>query len=296
MKLSEVLLLILLAAIWGSSFIFMRATVTDFGPVFLITLRVGVASLCLLGFLLLSKNLVEFKRYWKTLFWIGLLNSALPFVLLAYASIFLNAGVVSILNAITPIFTAFIGYMWLKDKMTHLQFLGMFIGLLGVVFLVWDKINWQIHSWLPVIAGVGATLAYGIAANSTKKYLKGVSAMTATAGSLFFATLFLLPLSFFFLPDFSAISALSWSYAIALAVLCTAFAYVIFFRLIQSIGPAKAVSVTFLIPIFSFVWAYLLLGEVVTNRMWLATIVILFGTALVAGVIKKPRSKSQSFF
>ena len=107
MKLSEAILLLLLAAIWGSSFIFMRATAVDFGPIFLITVRVGVASLCLLGFLLVSKNVKEFKQHWGALLWIGLLNSALPFVLLAYASIFLNAGVVSILNSITPIFTAF---------------------------------------------------------------------------------------------------------------------------------------------------------------------------------------------
>ena len=144
--------------------------------------------------------------------------------------------------------------------MTPLQFVGMVIAILGVIFLVWEKISWQMDSWWPILAGVGATLAYGVAANSTKKYLKDISSMTATAGSLFFATLFMLPLSFFFLPEFSSISLLSWGYAIALAVLCTAFAYVIFFRLIQSIGPAKAVSVTFLIPVFSFAWAYLLLG------------------------------------
>lgn len=285
MKLSDALLLILLAAIWGSSFIFMRATVADFGPVFLITLRVGVASLCLLGFLFVRQRFQEFIKHWKNLLWIGLLNSALPFCLLAYASVSLSAGVVSILNAVTPIFTAFIAHLWLKDKMTRLQFVGMVISLLGVSFLVWDKISWQLESWWPILAGLAATVTYGIAANSTKKYLKGVSAMTATAGSLFFATLFMLSITLFFLPDFAAIPSLSWSYAIALAVVCTAFAYVIFFRLIQNIGPSKAVSVTFLIPIFSFTWAYLLLDEVVTNRMWIATAIILFGTALVTGLI-----------
>ncbi|HIO92976.1 MAG TPA: DMT family transporter [Leucothrix mucor] len=285
MKLSDALLLILLAAIWGSSFIFMRATVADFGPVFLITLRVGVASLCLLGFLFVRQRFQEFIKHWKNLLWIGLLNSALPFCLLAYASVSLSAGVVSILNAVTPIFTAFIAHLWLKDKMTRLQFVGMVISLLGVSFLVWDKISWQLESWWPILAGLAATVTYGIAANSTKKYLKGVSAMTATAGSLFFATLFMLSITLFFLPDLAAIPSLSWSYAIALAVVCTAFAYVIFFRLIQNIGPSKAVSVTFLIPIFSFTWAYLLLDEVVTNRMWIATAIILFGTALVTGLI-----------
>ncbi len=285
MKLSDALLLILLAAIWGSSFIFMRATVAEMGPIFLITLRVGIASLCLFGFLLVKQRFAEFKQYWKRLFWIGLLNSALPFCFLAYASISLSAGMVSILNAITPIFTAFIAHLWLKDKMTRLQFLGMLISMLGVTFLVWDKISWQMDSWWPVLAGIGATVSYGIAANSTKKYLKGVTAMTATAGSLFFASLFLFALSLFFLPDFKSITLISWSYALILAVICTAFAYLVFFRLIQNIGPAKAVSVTFLIPIFSFSWAYLLLDEVVTPRMWIATIIILFGTALVTSII-----------
>jgi len=290
MKLSDTLLLILLAAIWGSSFIFMRATAADFGPVVLITLRIGIAAFCLLGFLLVKQRLQEFLQNWKSLFIIGLFNSALPFLFLAYASLSLNAGVMSIINALTPVFTALIAHFWLKDKMTKLQLLGMFIAMLGIIFLVWDKMSWNAVSWLPIAAAVMTTVTYGIAANSTKKYLQHVSPMTASVGTLFFATLFMLLLSVFFLPDFSTIPTLSWVYAITLGVLCTALAYLLFFRLIQHIGPAKAVSVTFIIPIFSFLWAYLLLGEVVTVRMWIATVIILFGTGLVTGII---HSKKQ---
>lgn len=285
MKLLDALLLIILAAIWGSSFIFMRATADDFGPIVLIAIRVGVAALCLFGFLLAKNRWQEFHQHWKTLFFIGLVNSALPFSFLAYASLSLNAGLLSIINAITPIFTALIAHLWLKDKMSGMQSLGMLIGLLGIIFLVWDKVSWNAVSWLPIVAGIMTTISYGIAANSTKKYLNDVSPMTATAGSLFFATLFMLFLSLFFLPDFTTIPSLSWAYAIILGVVCTAFAYLLFFRLIQNIGPAKATSVTFIIPIFSFGWAYLLLGEVVTVRMWIATAVILLGTGLVTGVI-----------
>jgi drug/metabolite transporter (DMT)-like permease len=286
MKLSDLLLLILLAAIWGSSFIFMRATVEDFGPIVLIAIRVGVATLCLLGFLFVKSRWQEFLKHWKILFFIGLINSALPFSFLAYASLSLNAGLLSIINAITPIFTALIAHLWLKDKMSKLQSLGMIIGLLGITFLVWDKISWNAVSWLPIAAGIMTTVSYGISANCTKKYLNDVSTMTATAGSLFFATLFMLFLSLFFLPDFTAIPSLSWAYAIILGVICTAVAYLLFFRLIQNIGPSKATSVTFIIPIFSFAWAYLLLDEVVTARMWVATVIILLGTALVTGMIR----------
>lgn len=286
MKLSDIALLLLLAAIWGSSFIFMRATANDFGPVVLITLRVGIAALCLMGFLLTRKRWKAFIGCWQRLLWIGLINSALPFVFLAYASLSLNAGFLSVINASTPLFTAWIAHLWLNDKLSPLQLVGMLISLLGVGFLVWDEISGDLDTWWPVLAGVATTLCYGLAANATKKYLHDVSAITATAGSLFFAMLFMLCFSIFFLPDFSQISTLSWSYALALGVFCTAFAYILFFKLIQDVGASKATTVTFLIPIFSFLWAYLLLGEVVTNKMWIATVVILFGTALVTGVIK----------
>lgn len=289
MKLSDALLLILLAAIWGSSFIFMRATVEDFGPIVLIAIRVGIAALCLLGFLFAKNHWQEFLRHWKTLLFIGLVNSALPFSFLAYASLSLNAGLLSIINAITPIFTALVAHLWLKDKMNKLQLLGMLIGIVGITFLVWNKVSWNAVSWLPIVAGVITTISYGIAANSTKKYLNDVSPMTATAGSLFFATLFMLLLSLFFLPDFSAIPTLSWTYVIILGVVCTALAYLLFFRLIKNVGPAKATTVTFIIPIFSFAWAYLLLDEVVTARMWIATAIILLGTGLVTGVIESKK-------
>ena len=290
MKLSDTLLLILLAAIWGLSFIFMRATAEDFGPIVLITIRVGTATLILLGFLFVKKRRQEFIQYWKALFFIGLLNSALPFSFLAYASLTLNAGILSIINALTPVFAALVAHVWLKDKMTKVQLLGMLIGFSGITYLVWDKMNWDAVSWLPIVAAVMTTVSYGLAANATKKYLKEVSPITATAGTLFFATLFMMVLALFFLPDFSVIPTLSWGYALALGALCTAFAYLLFFRLIQNIGPSKAVSVTFIIPIFSFLWAYLLLGEVVTMRMWVATAVILLGTGLVTGVIGAKKS------
>ncbi len=290
MKLSDTLLLILLAAIWGLSFIFMRATAEDFGPIVLITIRVGTATLILLGFLFVKKRRQEFIQYWKALFFIGLLNSALPFSFLAYASLTLNAGILSIINALTPVFAALVAHVWLKDKMTKVQLLGMLIGFSGITYLVWDKMNWDAVSWLPIVAAVMTTVSYGLAANTTKKYLKEVSPITATAGTLFFATLFMMVLALFFLPDFSVIPTLSWGYALALGALCTAFAYLLFFRLIQNIGPSKAVSVTFIIPIFSFLWAYLLLGEVVTMRMWVATAVILLGTGLVTGVIGAKKS------
>ena len=287
MRFSDTLFLIVLAAIWGSSFIFMRASVDAFGPIALIAVRISVAALFLFLFLMKPSRRQEFVQNWKTLFIVGLTNSAIPFSFLAYASLTLTGGTVSILNAMTPVFTAWIAHIWLKNNMTKYQYLGMLISLLGLIYLVSDKVELSIQAWLPVLAGVGATICYGISSTTTKKYLSNVSVMTSTAGSLFFSALLLLILSLFFLPDFSEISATDWFYAIILGVLCTAIAFIIYFKLVKNIGPSKTASVTFLIPIFAFLWGYLLLDEVVTTKMWIATGIILLGMALVMEFIHK---------
>ncbi len=293
MRLPDILLLILLAAIWGSSFIFMRATAEVFGPIALIAVRIVIAALCLFFFLFTKERKQEFLDNWYSLAWLGIISSAIPFCFLAYASVSLTAGTVSILNAMTPIFTAWIAHIWLKDKMSKLQFLGLAISIFGLTILVWDKVSWELKTWLPILSGVMATLLYGIATNGMKKYLSDVSTMTKTAGSLFFAAVFMLILLPFFLPDFEEISSTQWLYAIFLGVVCTAFAYFIFFRLINNIGPARSVSVTFLIPIFSFLFGYLLLGEVVTIRMWGAIAIILLGMTLVLKIINTKEQKKS---
>ena len=281
------LLLILLAAIWGSSFIFMRASVESFGPIGLIAIRIIVAALCMLIFLFKKRRFTEFLQHWQILLIVGLLNSAIPFTFLAYASLNLTGGTVSILNAMTPIFSAWIAHIWLHDKLTKLQFLGLFMSITGLVYLAWDKVSLDFESWLPILAGVSAAFSYGISNNLTKKYLANVSVMTASSGSLLFAALFMSILLIPNMPNLHNISSLDWIYALILGSLCTAVAYIIYFNLVKAIGPMKTASVTFLIPIFSFIWGYLLLGEKVTMRMWIATVIILCGMSLVIGLIKK---------
>jgi len=288
MKVSDALLLILLAAIWGSSFVFMRATADVFGPIALIAIRISIAALFLLAFLLQKKQRKEFFDHWKILFLVGSINSAIPFSLLAYASLHLSSGTVSILNAITPVFTALIAHFWLKNIMTKLQFFGMAISISGLLFLVWDKISWSIDSWFPLLTGVSAGLLYGIASTTTKKYLSDVSVMTSTAGSLLFSAILIIIVSLFFLPDFNNIHSIDWLYAITLGILCTAIAFIIYFKLVKNIGPATTASVTFLIPIFAFLWGYILLDELVTTRMWIATGIILLGMGFVTRLIKTP--------
>lgn len=290
MRLIDVALLITLAAIWGSSFIFVRASVEAFGPVALITLRIVIAAACMIVFLFKKKHFREFIQHWKILFLIGLFSSAISFSLLAYASLSLTGGTVSILNAMTPVFTALIAHSALHILMNRTQFLGMLISILGLLFLVWDKLSWSTDSWLPALAGVGASFLYGISNNLSKKYLSEISVFTSCSGSLLFSAIFMSILLQFFMPDFKQISSRDWLYAIILGVICTAIAYAIHFKLVKNIEPTKAASVTFLIPTFSFVWGYLLLGEQVTLRMLGATVIILFGMTLVTGMLNLNRA------
>lgn len=286
MKITDILLLITLAAIWGSSFIFMRATAESFGPIALIAFRIIFAALCMSLFLFNKKHFKEFIQNWPVLLLIGLFSTSLAFSLLAYASLSLTGGTVSILNAMTPIFTALIAHFVLNNLMSRIQFIGMFISIAGLLFLVWENLSWNIESWLPTLAGIGAAIFYGISNNLSKKYLANVSVVTSSSGSLLFSAIFMSIALAFFMPDFSIITKLDWLYALILGVVCTAIAIMIHFKLIKNIGPTRAATVTFLIPIFSFIWGYLLLGEQVTLRMLIATAIILLGMSFVMGFIK----------
>ncbi len=285
MKAIDTLLLITLAAIWGSSFIFMRATVEEFGPVALIAIRIIAAAIAMSFFLMSIKRRKEFIQHWRVLFIVGLASSSFSFMLLAFASLSLTGGTVSILNAMTPVFTALIAHFAMNTKMNKLQFIGMFISIFGLIFLVWDTVSWGIQSWLPALAGMGAALLYGVSNNLSKKHLSDVSVFTSSSGSLVFSAIFMSILLPFNIPELNQVSSISWIYALILGVLCTAIAYMIHFKLIKNIGPTKAATVTFLIPIFSFIWGYLLLDELVTARMLGATVIILFGMSLVMGIL-----------
>ncbi|CAB3891700.1 IS1595 family transposase ISBsp7 [Achromobacter animicus] len=281
--------LLLLAAVWGGSFLFMRVAVKEFGPIALIELRVGLAALFLLPAAMWRGKLPIIGRHWKALLVVGTLNAAVPFLLYAYAAQSLGAGFLSVANAVTPVWGAVVGWLWLKDRLPWMRSLGLFIGLIGIVVLVWDKLNFQDGGTGPaVLAAVSAPVFYGIAANWTKRFLTGVDALASATGSMIAASLVLLPLAIPAWPATPA-SAPAWISTILLAVVCTGAAYIIFFRLIANVGPTAAVSVTFLVPIFGVVWGATLLDEAVTPSIAIGAAIILVGTALALGLLK-PRT------
>ena len=286
-----VLELLLLASLWGASFIFMRIGSPEFGPVLFIALRTLTASLFLLPLVFISKKQAAFTGYKARIFIVGIFNTAIPFVLFSYATLTLSGGLTSVLNATTPMFSAIVAYLWFRDKMSFTAALGLFIGFAGVYLLMLDKTALgQQAILLPSLAALLASLCYGISANFTKKYLTGISSTVLAAGSQVSATLVLLPISFFFIPT-EIPSGSAIISVLLLGVLCTGIAYIIFFHLIANLGPARAVSVTYLIPAFGLFWGSLFLDEVITLNMLIGCGCILTGVALATGMLKLSKRK-----
>ncbi len=285
MKARDIFDFILLAAIWGGSFLFMKIAGPEFGVFPSMALRTGVAALMLLPLVLMRGLGEQLRMHWQKTLGIGVLNSGLPFVLFAFATLHLTAGFTSILNSSVPFWSALIAWLWLGDKPRRLQVLGLVIAFIGVVMLVWGKVDLQPGGagWA-ILACLLATLLYGLSANITKRVFAGVNPLVSAAGSQVGAALCLIPLALFNLPDQNP-SAAAWAATLVLALVCTAFAYILYFRLMRNLGPTRATAVTFLIPVFGMLWGVLFLDEVVSARMILATLVILVGTSLSTGLI-----------
>ncbi len=288
MKAFDIGELALLAALWGASFLFMRLGAPEFGPVVMAAVRVGLASVLLIPLLASRGQLAELRTHWKGLLLVGALNSAIPFALFSFAALSITAGLSSIVNATTPLWTAIVAFVWLRQGLNRLRALGLVIGFAGVAFLAWDKASFKPgadHSgFWAVLACAGATFCYGVAANATKRYLAGVSPLAVATGSQFSAALMLaLPAAWLWPAAMPGVVA--WGAAFALAAVCTALAYVLYFRLMSRVGPTNAVSVTFLIPLFALLWGAVFLGEGVTAQMLAGGGIVLVGIALALGLV-----------
>ena len=288
--------LLLLAAIWGSSFLFMRMVVPAFGPVAMAFVRVAGASLLLLPILVWRGEWPVLRQHWRPMLVLGLTNSALPFMLFGYAAYTLPAGLAAIFNAATPLSAALIAWLWLGTPLTRWRSLGLGLGFVGVLGLGLYKsllggklqaVQLDQHTALAVVACLLGTLLYGHAASHARRYLAGVPAMAMAAGTQSAASAALLLPALWAWPS-TAPSLQAWGLAIALAVLASGVAYILYFRLISNIGPTQAASVTFLVPVFASLWGALALGEVVTLPMLIGGAVVLAGSALVLGLLPRP--------
>lgn len=292
MDIASLFRLFLLAAIWGGSFLFMRIGVPVFGPAVLIAFRVSIAAafLCLAG-VWLKKDL-ELRAHWKHYLVIGLLNSALPFLLFAYAAQSLSASLLSILNATSALWGAIIAAFWLRTPITRSVALGLLCGLAGVVLLVSNGIALTGGAgWPAIAAGLIAPIGYSIAGIYTKACPSQATPFGNAHGSMWMASLLVLPVVFF-IPLRQPPLAGDWAVVMALGKLCTGAAYLLYFRLIQDVGPTRALSVTFLIPVFGVLWGALFLNEAIGWDKVTGGLLVLAGITMTTGLLKLPERRT----
>ncbi len=285
---------VLLAALWGSSFIFTYLSVADFGPVPTAFVRCAIGALVVLPLALGRGHAAALRRHWKAAALVGILNAAVPFALFGFALQFITTSLSAILNATSPMFGALVAWVWLRDRPGVSRLVGLAIGFAGVAALASDKGSFALPgvgatatTWA-VLACLLSCLCYGTSASAAKLRLGGVPPLVTSVAGNFGAALGLAVPALWLAPARMP-SASAWLAVTVLGVACTGIAYVLYFRLVERIGPARALSVPFLMPVFAVIYGAIFLGEEVTAWMLLCGAVIVLGTALATGVLSLPR-------
>lgn len=270
-------LLFLLAALWGASFLFIRVAAPVLNPGPLVELRVAIAALALLLYGRLANLRFEWRRHWRRYLILGALNAAIPFTLVALATLTITASLAAILNATTPLFTALLTMLWLKEPLTTKKLVGLISGMVGVSLVVgWSSVPISREAIVAVIAALLAPCSYAFAGVYAKTATTHAAPLALATGQQVAAALWLLPLAVATLPEGPPAVPIVGA-VLALALLSTAVGYVIFFKLIARVGATTTLSVTFLAPVFGVVWGALLLDEAVTITQLLGLAAILAG-------------------
>ncbi|MET0279625.1 MAG: DMT family transporter [Steroidobacteraceae bacterium] len=269
--------LLLLGAVWGASFMFMRVAVPSFGPFALVEVRLALGAVMLLPFLWRERRHFSGPT-WLRIAGISAINSALPFALFAWGAERAPAGIGAISNATTAMFAAIVAFAFFGERIGGRRIIGLIAGFLGVVVLASGKTEGA-SVGSAALAGTLAALLYGVGINLARRYLAGLPPSAVAAANLLCASLLLAPLALLTWPE-QPVTAHAWWSALALGILCTGLAFVLYYRLIYRIGAPRAATVTYLIPLFGVMWAWLVLDEAVTQTMAIACALILGGVAL----------------
>jgi len=287
MKRRDVALLLLLAGLWGASFLFVRVAVPVLGPFPLVAARVALGGVILLFYASLIRQRLDWRSNWRRYALIGLFNNAIPFTLIATAQLNLTASFAALLNATTPLFSAVVAAVWLKDRLTLAKLLGLVLGMMGVGIVVgWQPETVNAVRLMSIGLMLAATFSYGIAAVYGKVAFKNNQPIATATGQLLSSSVLMLPLAALNPPQ-QPIQSVTVVAVAGLAVLSTAIAYIIYFHLIGSAGPTTAASVTLLIPFFSSLWGAIFLNEQLYVNEVLGFLVILIGLCLVTGLWKQ---------
>ena len=281
MKPADIFRLILLAAIWGGSFIFMRVLAPVLGPVITADLRVLIAGVTLIIYFKIIKFDLQWKLNWVHYLIIGLINSGIPFLLYSFAALHIPASYSVILNSTAPLFGAIFSAIWLSDKLTVRKILGLILGATGVAFVskVGSATTGEFFG-LSILACLAAAICYGLAGVYIKRFAKTAKPKGIAGASQLLAGIAIMPF-IFFSPLRGEITTSVVFNVLGLSLVCSAIAYLIYYKLIADVGVTKALTVTFLMPAFGVLWGVIFLSEVITMPIMIGCALIIAGTVVV---------------
>ena len=283
----------MLGALWGGSFLFIRVAVPALGPFLLVELRVGLAAAALFLYAMAAGSMPKIRSRWRSFLVLGFLNAAVPFSLISAAEIHLTASLAAILNSTTVMFSAIVAAVWMDDALTARKAIGIVLGIVGVSVLVgWDPLPLNGAVLLAVAAMLLASLSYALGATYAKRSFSGIPPLGMAIGQLGGAVVLLLPLAVVSVPERAPSTVVTLS-MLGLAFLSTAVAYLIYFRLIEDVGPTSTLTVTLLVPVFGLLFGVLLLDEPFGFGTLAGLGIILTSVVLITGIAPRKSKPEQ---
>ena len=271
-------LIIAIGIAWGSSFLFIKVSAPEVGPITLVFSRLLIASLILSPFFITRQHLQNIREDFPSILFLACINASVPFYLFSRAAIDLNAGTMSLLNGTTPLFAFIIASLWLKLGSNFTQLLGIFIGIVGLfIFVGYESLEFSLF---PLVLCLLASFSYAFSSN----YIFTTKEIDAT----YLASMTLLVATFLVFPFTFLESGLHFSHqnevllsVFLLGFLCTGLAYMGYVILIKRVGPVKASTVVLIVPVSGMLWANLFLNEVITYTMLVGCLLIITGVGLI---------------
>lgn len=276
MRAADATRLVALAAIWGASFLFMRIVAPAMGPVATADLRILIAGAALTAYFSLTGFDLEWRRWWRYYLLIGVLNSAAPFLLYGYSALYLSVGLMAVMNATSPMWSAVLSPLLLRERLSMARGAGLLLGVAGVMLVSGPQPS---AAWPAIAAALGGAFCYALTAVVMRRWARNTSSRGMAAGTLLMGGVLLLPLLAAAPPPMPSLGVAAS--LLALGLVCGAIAYILYFRLIADIGATGALTVTYLIPIFGVLWGALFLGEALSFSMVAGALIVIAGTVLV---------------
>lgn len=298
MRARDLGMLVLLAALWGASFLFIRVAVHVTGPVVLAFIRVALAAAGLALYAAVSRQRLALRGHWRAFLILAFGNAALPYILISASELHLTASLAAILNATTPLFAAALSVIWLREGLTARMVAGLVCGLGGVIVIAgWSPLPLDGALALSLAVSLLASFSYAVTGILAKRLSAGLPVLTLAFGQQVGASLLLLPLTAPIVATDPATLHLSPTIVLAilgLALLATSFAYILYFTLIANVGPTRTLGVTFLVPVFGLFWGALFLHEPIGPSTALGLLLILISVLFTSGLRLGPRVLPQA--